>query len=281
MNPVATPLLSPLLRRIAMLVLAGGLCLAAVSRPLTAPLGATVEMGDMTWIEIRSAIQRGYDTVLVPSGGIEQNGPHMITGKHQHIVQMTSRLIAEGQGHTLVAPVIAYVPQGNHEPPSGNMLFPGTLGISDDVFEATLIDIGRSLKNTGFKRIVFMADHGGSQAPQARAAARLSAEWAATGIRAIALDAYYTTGDQAQKAWLKGTGETPATIGDHAGMQDTAELLHAHANGVKMERLAAIFPGWEANGASGHPQRATVQMGARLIELKVRAGLEQLAQPGF
>ena len=254
---------------------------AAISRPLTAPLAGTVEMSDMTWVEIRSAIQRGYDTVLVPSGGIEQNGPHMITGKHQHIVQLTSRMMAEAHGRTLVAPVIAYVPQGDYATPTGNMLFPGTIGIPEDVFAATLEGIARSLKNAGFKRIVFMADHGGSQAPQARAAAKLALEWAASGPRVLALDAYYTKGDEAQQAWLKANGETTAAIGDHAGLQDTAELLHAHVAGVKLERTQTLLPSFEAHGASGKPERSTPQMGQKLIELKVKAGLDQLKSAQF
>ena len=269
------------MRSIVLLALVALPGIAALSRPLTAPLNGTVEMGEMTWVEIRSAIQRGHDTVLVPSGGIEQNGPHMITDKHQHIVRMTSRRIAEAHGRALVAPVIAYVPEGNLKPPDGNMLFPGTLGVTEEVFQATLEGIARSLKNSGFRHIVFMADHGGSQLPQARAAAKLSQEWANSEMRVLALGDYYTKGDAAQMAWLKSNGETAATIGDHAGMQDTAELMHAHASGVKLERLSALLPRLEANGASGKPERATPAMGAKLIELKVQAGLEQLASAGF
>ena len=58
-----------------------------VNRPLTAPLPNTINIADMTWVEVRSALEQGYTTVIVPSGGIEQNGPHMIIGKHDHIVR--------------------------------------------------------------------------------------------------------------------------------------------------------------------------------------------------
>ena len=79
--------------KLAITALAGVvLALVIVSRPLTAPLPATVRISDMTWVEVRSAIEHGYDRVLVPSGGIEQNGPHMILGKHDHIVNWTAGL---------------------------------------------------------------------------------------------------------------------------------------------------------------------------------------------
>src|ERR1700731_1724065 len=87
-----------------------------MQRPLTAPLPSTVRIVDMTWVEVRSAIANGFTTVIVPSGGIEQNGPHMILGKHDRIVQFAAERIATRLGKTLVAPVIPFVPEGDYDP---------------------------------------------------------------------------------------------------------------------------------------------------------------------
>src|SRR4029079_11849848 len=108
--------------------LAVGLVIAftVANRPLTAPLPDTIDLADMTWVEARAALERGYTTVIVPSGGIEQNGPHMIVGKHDYSVRAAARRIASDLGQTLVAPVISYVPEGSYDPPSGHMRFPGT-----------------------------------------------------------------------------------------------------------------------------------------------------------
>ena len=54
----------------------------------------TVEMSDMTWVEMRSAVGHGYTTAIVPSGGIEQNGPHMVLGKPDYIVHSAAVQIA-------------------------------------------------------------------------------------------------------------------------------------------------------------------------------------------
>jgi creatinine amidohydrolase/Fe(II)-dependent formamide hydrolase-like protein len=271
---------SPLLKATLALALACGVTFLAVSRPLTAPLPSTVEIADMTWIEVRDAILRGQDTVLVPSGGIEANGPHMIMAKHQHIVAATARMIAEGHGRMLVAPVIAHVPEGDFDPPSGNMTLPGTIGVSEATFEGILEGTARSLKAAGFRRIAFIADHGQSQAPQARVASRLDGEWRASGVRVLSLDAYYAEGDKAQQALLRARGETPATIGDHAGLQDTAELLAVHPAGVRIERLSRLLPSMERDGSSGAPQKATPELGRELLRLKVEAALAQLAASG-
>src|SRR3954447_5738589 len=181
--------------RLAITALAGAvLALVLVSRPLTAPLPGNVRISDMTWVEVRSAIERGYDRVLVPSGGIEQNGPHMILGKHDHIVSWAAGRIAAELRHTLVAPVVSFVPEGEFSPPSGHLRFPGTIGVSEPIYAGLLEDIARSLKAGGFKTICFIADHGGSMKAQAEVAARLAREWAPEGIRVINVDDYYVAG---------------------------------------------------------------------------------------
>src|SRR5262249_29066874 len=172
--------------------LAAGLLLVfvVINRPLTAPLPNTIQIADMTWVEVRAALAQGYTTEIVPSGGIEQNGPHMILGKHDYIVKHAAERIAGELGKTLVAPVISYVPEGAYDPPTGHMRFPGTIGVSDEVYAGIVEGIARSLKAGGFRTIVFIADHGGSQPPQAAAHAPLHAEWAGPGIPVIHGQAY-------------------------------------------------------------------------------------------
>jgi creatinine amidohydrolase len=272
----------PFVARLALAaILAGGVLTAFAARPLTAPRSAVVEMADMTWIEIRDAIRDGSTAVLVPSGGIEANGPHMITDKHQHIVRLTARMIAQSYGGMLVAPVLPLVPQGTYAPATGNMQLPGTIGIPPDVFEATLDGVARSLKAAGFRRVIFMADHGQSQAPQAAVAARLTEAWRGEGVTVLALGDYYAKGDEAQRQILLARGEDGSSIGDHAGLQDTAELMFAHSAGVRSGRLARPFAPFEADGASGRPERATPDLGEALIRAKVEAGIAQLRAAGF
>src|SRR5689334_14916028 len=73
-----------------------------------APQSVFIE--DLTWMEVRDRIAAGATTAIVPTGGTEQNGPQIVTGKHNVIVRYTSGEIARKLGNALVAPVIAYVP---------------------------------------------------------------------------------------------------------------------------------------------------------------------------
>jgi creatinine amidohydrolase len=246
----------------------------ASQRTLTAPVPDTVEMADMTWIEVRSAIKRGYTLAIVPSGGIEQNGAHMVLGKHDYIVRSAAKRIAQELGRTLVAPVVSYVPEGSYDPPSGNMQFPGTLGIPEPVFAQVLEGIARSLKLAGFKTICFIGDHGGNQAAQAAVAAKLNGEWAGQGIKVLHVAGYYV--DDAQIRYLRDKGETPATIGSHAGLIDTSELLAVHPQGVDLSRLAALPLLPEPTGHSGDPARASAAYGKALLDIRINAAVRQI-----
>ncbi|MBV9152357.1 MAG: creatininase family protein, partial [Alphaproteobacteria bacterium] len=72
----------------------------------------TVFLEELTWTELRDQIRAGKTTVIVPIGGTEQNGSHMALGKHNFRVRFLSEKIARMLGNALVAPVIAYVPEG-------------------------------------------------------------------------------------------------------------------------------------------------------------------------
>ena len=253
------------------------LALAALvfpGRSLTAPLPDTVALKDMTWVEVRSAIAAGFSTVIVPTGGIEQNGPQMILGKHDYIVTAAATRIAAGLGHTLVAPVVSFVPQGEYDPPTAHLRFPGTIGVSGAAFEGLLDGIARSLKTAGFTTIVFIGDHGPSQAPQAAVASRLTAEWSRQGVRVVQIGAYYD--DKPQYAKLKAGGLSFAEIGIHAGLIDTSELLSVNPAGVKLSALPSPSPLSEATGASGNPAAATPALGATLLDMRIAAAVEAI-----
>ena len=244
---------------------------ALLPRPLSANLPAGVEMKDMTWVEVRSAIDAGYTNVIVPTGGIEQNGPHMVLAKHDYIVAEAARRIAKDVGHTLVAPVVSYVPEGTYDPPSGHMRYPGTMGVPEPVFASVLEGIARSLKAGGFKLICFIGDHGQSQAVQAEVAKRLSAEWAKDGVRVAAIGAYYD--DKAQVARLIAQGRTRAEVGQHASIIDTSELMSVAPKGVDLSRYRAAL---EDTGVSGDPTTASAELGSSLLQMRIAAAADEI-----
>src|ERR1700747_1385011 len=139
----------------------------------------TVFLEELTWIEVRDLIRSGKTTIIVPIGGTEQNGPHMALGKHNLRVRSLSEKIARALGDALVAPVIAYVPEGAVSPPTAPLRFPGTIPIPQEAFDKTLEYAARSFKQAGFRDIVFLGDHGSYQKDEKAVTDRLNKEWAA------------------------------------------------------------------------------------------------------
>ena len=82
----------------------------------------------------------------------------MALGKHNRRVMVLASRIAERLGHTVVAPVIAYVPEGNIDPASQHMRWAGTISISEAAFEASLEGAARSFRQHGFSDVVFLPD---------------------------------------------------------------------------------------------------------------------------
>ena len=144
-------------------------------RPIAAVDSVFIE--DLTWMEVRDAMQAGKDTVLVATGGVEQNGPYLVTGKHNVVLRGTTEAIARKLGNTLVAPIVQFVPEGDIDPPTSHMLYPGTISLREETYQALLTDICASLKAHGFKRIVLIGDSGGNQDGMQAVAAALSAKW--------------------------------------------------------------------------------------------------------
>jgi creatinine amidohydrolase/Fe(II)-dependent formamide hydrolase-like protein len=249
-----------------------GLATAVLCVVLAAAVGARAEIPDtvfleeLTWMEVREAIRSGKTTIILPIGGTEQNGPHMALGKHNVRVKVLSQQIARALGDALVAPVLAYVPEGGIVPPTGHMRFPGTITVPEAAFRQVLEAAARSFKLHGFRNIVLLGDHGSTQAGQRAVAARLNREWAATPARAHAVDEYYRAGQDDVPRLLKSRGYRDAELGRHAGLTDTSLMLAIDSRMVRADRLR---PGHAGDGVDGDPSRATAELGRAGADLIV------------
>jgi creatinine amidohydrolase/Fe(II)-dependent formamide hydrolase-like protein len=118
------------------------LCLGAGASAEAA--ARTPYLEELTWTEVRDALASGTTTIILPVGGTEQSGPHMALGKHNVRVKALAGRIATVLGDTLVAPVVAYVPEGNISPPTEHMRFPGTISVPVAAYVRALREQGLS-----------------------------------------------------------------------------------------------------------------------------------------
>jgi len=225
----------------------------------------SVWLEELTSAELRERIVGGATTVLVPIGGTEQNGAHLALGKHNVRVRVLAARIAEELGHTLVAPVLAYAPEGDIDPPTQHMRHAGTLSVPAAAFESVLEGAARSLRHHGFRHVVLIGDHGGYQANLTRVAAKLNRAWgSANGL--IALEEYYRAA-QAFDATLAARGYTQQEIGRHAGLADTSLAWAIDASLVRPQALQPV------PGVDGDARRASAELGRSGVEHIVSASV--------
>jgi creatinine amidohydrolase len=158
--------------------------------PNPLPAHKTVWMEEMTWMDVRDAMAAGKTTAIIATGGLEPNGPWLVTGKHNYVLRANCDAIARKLGNALCAPIIAYVPEGTIEPAAGHMRSPGTISLREDTFRAMLTDVAHSLKMHGFQTIIFIGDSGGNQAGQRAVAEKLNGDWNANPIVAHVQEYY-------------------------------------------------------------------------------------------
>jgi len=246
----------------------------AETRPI--PIRENLWMEELTWMEVRDLVDSGYSTVILPTGGIEQNGPNVITGKHNKVVEVMSDAIARKLGQTLIAPVVKFVPEGNHNPPTGHMRYPGTLGLTEKTYRNMLREICLSLKLHGFETIVLLGDSGGNQAGMEKVTNELNKEWSSKlSPRVIYAKNYYFQ-DEWSFNYLKSIGihQLPdvksAQRNDvHSDYHYESILAAANPDHIRAEERQENGT-FSINGASLLPLRKTVENGKLLIEYRAQ-----------
>lgn len=226
----------------------------------------TVFLEELTWMEVRDLLKAGVTTIIVPTGGTEQNGPHMVLGKHNFRIKHNADRIARKLGKTLVAPVMAYVPEGEINPPTGHMRYAGTITLPDEYFRKVLEYSARSLKQHGFKDIVFIGDSGPNQPGMKAVKEGLNNEWARTDTRVHFIPEYYR--GNGFEDWLLAQGESKADVGTHAGIHDTSLLMAVDPKLIRKDKIAN-HGGFEGSGVAGNPARASAEYGRKGLDMIV------------
>lgn len=236
-----------------------------IDKPRPIPPADEVFMENMTWMEVRDAIRDGKTTAIIATGGLEMNGPYLVTGKHNIVCKVLSERIARSLGNALVATVVPYVPEGDFEKVDGHLRYPGTIGVSPATFHALLVDIATSLKLTGFKNIVLIGDSGGNRDGMEAVANELSKAWGpGTGIYHI--PEFYE--NKGLKVWLKNNGVQEVSEGIHDSFRYTAMMMLADPEYVRASarQEAGLF---SINGVPLAPVEETLKIANELADFQV------------
>ena len=245
--------------------------MATFPRPIAAADNVWIE--ELTMLEVRDLLASGTNTALILTGGIEENGPYLTTGKHNHVLRVMGESIARELGGTLVAPIVTIEP-GN--PERANT--PGGIRFSQETFMAVLRDMATSLKAQGFTWIFLLGDSGGNQRGMAAVAEELTTAWAGEGVGIAHIPEYYNYGDVlTYQRDVLGIDEDPRLEGLHDDYYITSIIMNDDPRHVRLqERIDAGKA--SINGISILPAEEAIEHGKKLIEFRTGVTVEAIRE---
>ena len=233
-------------------------------RPIEALNSVWIE--ELTWMEVRDVLREGTTTAIVATGGIEQNGPYVATGKHNYVLLGACEALARELGDALCAPVIKLVPEGGVEPPTGHMRYPGTLSLRPETFRMVLEDVASSLAAHGFEHIVFIGDSGGNQSHMEAVADALNARWTETQVHFI--PEFYNY-DEVLVYMEEDLGVVqPEDEGLHDNFYITSIMMTVDPTVVRYDQRVAADRA-TINGVPIAPKEDAIAVGQKLLRFRV------------
>ncbi len=225
----------------------------------------------LNWKQVE-ALPKDSTLLVLPTAAIEQHGHHLPLATDTLINNLLlgkalEKLAADLPVYAL--PPVCYGKSNEH------IGFPGTLSVSATTFMAMVRDIGASLHESGFKKLVLYNTHGGNASLVDVLARDLRAEF---GLQTFAL---YGSGG----IGFEGVSQQEKAFGFHAGEIETAFLLgaapelvdtsaytvnyiaHVDEPGLLRPENAAATFAWltrdiAPSGVMGDPNPATAENGA-------------------
>lgn len=241
---------------------------AEMNAPRPIPAMDSVWTEELTWMEVRDAIKGGKTTALILTGGVESNGPHLATGKHNYVLKATGEAIARKLGNALIAPIVTLEPGR----PEGRVP-PGSVFLSAETYQAVLTDMATSLKSMGFTSVVFLGDSGGNQTAMKDVAAALNAKFSGNPARFYFIPEYYDYPAVRRFVQANGITETmefeasQGSDGIHEEYGIDALMMLVDPNTVRLtQRIEAKRA--TINGASLVPADKTIAFAKRILELR-------------
>jgi creatinine amidohydrolase len=246
-------------------------------------VAASVLMEEMSWAELRVALERGARTAVMACGAIEQHGPHLPTGTDTYLGTAIAVRAARQAGDTLVAPTLRPALSEHH------MGFPGSFTVRPETFVALLRDCCESLARQGFERIVVFASHGGN-VDTMRAHVPPIARELQDRVRLTLSSVIAGPAGDAVRSHLEERGIGRGRAGAHAGYSETSMMLAERPDLVDMTRaepgrcdddfylpenlsasqMESFLHGVQSqapNGILGDPTGAKAEDGATLLAL--------------
>lgn len=248
----------------------GGQCSAnpynCPDAPNPLPKANTVWIEEMTWMDVRDALKEGKTTVIISTGGVEPNGPWLVTGKHNYVLRANCDAIARKLGDALCAPVVPFVPEGRLDPPSSHMTSPGTISLTEETFAALLTDIVKSFKAHGFKNIMLIGDSGGNTRGMQAVAKTLNGEWGGNPLVAH-IPEHYDYNSVEKEMASKGLIKAGPSDGLHDDPIISLNMFMTDPKSIRYEERVKAGKA-TINGVSLADRKKNLELGRAIVEFR-------------
>jgi creatinine amidohydrolase len=231
-------------------------------------------MEEMTWPDIRRAVDSDFTTAVFAVGSTEQHGPHLPTMTDARIGDDVAERVARKLGHALRARTIDVGISEHH------LAFAGTISLKPETLSLVLRDYIDSLVHHGFTRIIIVPTHGGNFATVRQAIE--AAHKTHPGVEVTGFSDLLALTDFLEKASTR-YGVTAGEAGAHSGENETSMMMALEGGLVAADRFApgyigplgeaemkVIFekgmPALTANGVLGDPRTASAEKGEDYLE---------------
>lgn len=193
---------------------------------------STIMMAEMTWPEYARALERN-PVVFVPTGALEQHGPHLPMGVDHMLPAAIARDVA-GEVQGVVAAPVTYGYKSMTRS-AGGPFFPGSTGLDGATLTAVIRDILRELVRHGARRVCVLDGNYENLWFLNEGIDLAMREAAGTGLRVMCLQHWeFLTQETLSKVFPDGY---PGIELEHAAVLETSLMMHYYPDLVRVERI--------------------------------------------
>lgn len=241
----------------------------------------------LSWQQIAQLTDKDNTVVILPTGAIEQHGPHLPCAVDSILSTALVGAALAALDRTISAyalPTIQYGKSNEH------LHFPGTFSLDYQTLYQTLLAIGEGVYRSGFRKFLLVNAHGGQPQILQMVARELRLRYPDFivifyGLWDVPWDKSGIAAEELQRSM-------------HAGHDETALMLAIAPHLVKMElaenHLPAAFPcptlsqgkpvlGWcsldfDESGVIGDPTQATAEHGQRILQDLTQSWVQAISE---
>jgi len=181
----------------------------------------SVWLQELTWEDVADYL-RTNDIIIFPVGSTEQHGPSGPLGVDSYAAIALAEDAAKQTG-VLVTPPLWFGDSPHH------LDFPGTISLTTETLVAVTKDVIRSLARSGFKKIITVNGHKGTNIAGLTTACRSLHQYELPDVLMALVDPMYIA---------KGIANNiKEAVEHHAGELEISHIWYKHPNLIKPEKL--------------------------------------------